>query len=115
MGRGGEGEPGPTPEGSGPTLQESEPTPEDRPDGALFVYGELCRAEVLLRVLGRIPVAAPALLLEHRRRRNPDTGYYEVYRSPDGYVAGLLLSGLADDELERLDTFEDVGGGLYRR
>lgn len=98
--------------------REGQPVPEpgDRdPDAALFVYGELCRAEVLLDVLGRIPPAVPALLLDHRRRRNPDTGYYEAYPSVDGYVAGLLLQEITDGELTRLDDFEHVDDGLYRR
>lgn len=79
----------------------------------LFAYGELCKLSVLRRVLGRVPPAVPGLLCDHARRRGAD-GFYRVRPSPGSSVAGLTLE-VRDEDLSRLDAFEDVDGGLYRR
>lgn len=81
----------------------------------LFVYGELCRAAVLRQNLERLPVAALAMLPEHARRRNLDSGYFEVQPTPGAQVAGMLLQDLSATELLALDELEKVGTGLYQR
>ena len=58
---------------------------------ALFVYGELRRAEVLRRLVGRLPPAEPALVQDHVRRPDPVSGYYRVVPAPGACVVGLLL------------------------
>lgn len=79
----------------------------------LFVYGELCKLEVLRRVIGRVPGAVPALLMDHRRRR-AEHGHFEIFPAPGGRVAGLVLD-VGEDDLPLLDRFEDVDAGVYRR
>lgn len=78
----------------------------------LFVYGELRRAEVLRRLLGRLPDAEPAVVIDHHRRRDPQTGYFRVTPAAEARVAGLLLRGIDDEELGRIDAYEGPG---YRR
>lgn len=81
----------------------------------LFVYGELCQAEVIVGLLGRMPICVPALLHDHQRELNAATGYYQARPSTGRQVVGLLFREVAADELQRLDEFEDVANGLYRR
>jgi len=81
----------------------------------LFVYGELCRAETIVGLLGRMPICVPALLQNHRREINPATGYYQAHPAVGQQVVGLLFLEIAADEIERLDEFEEVAIGLYRR
>lgn len=84
-------------------------------DQRLFVYGELCKPAVLMAQLGRVPAAVPAVLDGYRRRRSPETGYYRAEPRDGARLAGLLLRGLRAAELERLDEYEGVAGGEYRR
>lgn len=81
----------------------------------LFVYGELCKPVVLLRQLGRVPPVSPAVAPGYRRRRNDRTGYFEAVSGDGDSLPGLLLRELDEDELARLDVFENVEGGQYRR
>jgi gamma-glutamylcyclotransferase (GGCT)/AIG2-like uncharacterized protein YtfP len=81
----------------------------------MFVYGELCKPSVLLEILGRVPVAEPALLDGFRREINPATGYFRVARHPSAIIAGLLLKGIEMVELEKIDAFENVEGGECER
>lgn len=78
----------------------------------LFVYGELRRAEVVRRLLERLPDAEPALLMNHRRHRDEASGYFCAVPVEGARVVGLLLSGLDARELERIDEYEGQG---YRR
>jgi gamma-glutamylcyclotransferase (GGCT)/AIG2-like uncharacterized protein YtfP len=81
----------------------------------LFVYGELCKPAVLRRVIGRVPVAEPALLEGYRRDLNTASGYFRARRRADAVIAGLLLAGIEAAELRRLDEFENVADGEYDR
>lgn len=69
---------------------------------------------VLEEQLGRVPAARVALALGHRRRRAA-SGYFEMTPAPGERVSGLLLEGLSRAEIERLDRFEGVATGAYRR
>jgi gamma-glutamylcyclotransferase (GGCT)/AIG2-like uncharacterized protein YtfP len=82
---------------------------------SLFVYGELCKPAVLREVLGRVPCAEPALLAGYARLLSPETGYFRAVASNDALIVGLLFVEIADDEIEVLDDFENVGGGEYER
>jgi len=86
-----------------------------RADERLFVYGELCKPAVLMAQLGRVPSAVPAVLEGYRRSRTPETGYYRAEPRQGARLPGLLLRGLEARELERLDEYENVAGGEYRR
>ena len=81
----------------------------------MFVYGELCKPLVLLEILGRVPSSEPALLDGFSRKANPETGYFHAVRHPTDLIAGLLLKSIKRNELEKLDCFENVGGGEYER
>lgn len=81
----------------------------------LFVYGELCKSAVLLRQLGRVPPISPAVVQGYRRRRNERTGYFEAVPEDGHSLPGLLLRQLDEDDLARLDVFENVEAGQYRR
>jgi len=81
----------------------------------LFVYGELCKTEVLLATLARVPTAELAMLPEYRRTRDERGSYFRVVPAAGGVVVGLLLDGIDDGDLEALDAFENVRGGEYRR
>lgn len=81
----------------------------------LFVYGELCKPAVLRRQLGRMPPVSPAVARGYRRRRNPRTGYFEALSGDADSLPGLLLRELEEDDLARLDVFESVEDGRYRR
>ena len=79
------------------------------------MYGELCRAETIVALLGRMPICVPALLHEYQREINPANGYYRARPVAGQQIVGLLFSEIAAAELERLDEFEDVANGLYQR
>lgn len=84
-------------------------------DQRLFVYGELCKPAVLMAQLRRVPTAVPAVLEGYRRRRSSETGYYRAEPQEGARLPGLLLRGLDAAELDRLDAYEEVEGGKYRR
>jgi gamma-glutamylcyclotransferase (GGCT)/AIG2-like uncharacterized protein YtfP len=77
----------------------------------LFVYGTLRDPACLEQVIGRRVPSRPARLLGYERR---EAAYPYVVESPDGVVDGLLLDGLDDAALARLDRYEDEGR-LYAR
>ncbi len=81
----------------------------------LFAYGELCRAEIVVGLLGRMPVCALALLPDHVRELDPATGYYRARSAAGHQIIGLLFGELSGVEMQRLDEFEDVAHGLYQR
>lgn len=81
----------------------------------LFAYGGLTRPEVMERLLGRLPPYRPAVLYNHRRVLDEETGFFRVVPSQGSKVDGLLYEGLSEAELAKLDEYEEVGRGLYRR
>ncbi len=81
----------------------------------LFVYGELCRAETIVGVLGRMPVCVPALLPDHVRELDPATGYYMARPAAGKQIVGLLFGEISAVEIGLLDEFEEVAQGLYQR
>ena len=81
----------------------------------LFAYGELCKPAVLVELIGRVPLAQPALLHGYRRELDRGTGYYVAIPRDGASIAGLLLDGLGAAELLVLDRYEDVAGGEYQR
>ena len=81
----------------------------------LFVYGELCKPPVLLEVIGRVPVAEPAVLHGFVRELNAETGYFRVRELADSVVVGLLLRNIETQDFDALDRFENVAAGEYTR
>lgn len=81
----------------------------------LFVYGELRKPRVLQEQLGRVPPMVPALLPGYGRRRKPASPYYEAVAAQGALLVGLLLEGLGEEDFLRLDAYEGVARGEYRR
>ncbi len=88
-------------------------------DGAavlpVFVCGQSCAAQLLQLKLGRVPLAAVAVLAEYQRARDPASGRFDVLPLADGRLPGLLLSGLTVTDLQRLDEVEREGTRCNRR
>ncbi|MEX0371703.1 MAG: NUDIX domain-containing protein [Tateyamaria sp.] len=80
----------------------------------LFFYGTLRHVPLLVTVLGRDAVAldvSEASLPGYAALSGPD-GLYPVLRQvPDATTQGVLVGGLTDDDIERLDFYE--GGFDY--
>uniref|UniRef100_A0A0A9VPL8 Putative gamma-glutamylcyclotransferase n=1 Tax=Arundo donax TaxID=35708 RepID=A0A0A9VPL8_ARUDO len=75
---------------------------------SVFVYGSLMAEEVVRAVLKRVPPAAPALLPNHHRFNIKDRIYPAILPVESKKVAGMVIMGVTDEELEVLDAFEDV-------
>ena len=91
------------------------PLPPAAHDVRLFAYGELCKPAVLVELIGRVPLAEPALLHGYRRELVRETGYYLAIPRDGASIAGLLFDELGAAELLVLDRYEDVAGGEYER
>lgn len=78
----------------------------------MFVYGTLMFDEVLLALLGRVPAARRALLVDHARLAVRGAVYPGVVPRAGTAVEGLLLDGLTASELQRLDDYES---SMYER
>jgi gamma-glutamylcyclotransferase (GGCT)/AIG2-like uncharacterized protein YtfP len=87
-----------------------------------FFYGTLMAPSVLYRVIYGNPKPTPAqirqttstsaLLDGYQRRKVRGCDYPAITTSEGGSVRGLLVTGLTDEHLDRLDTFE---GFQYER
>jgi gamma-glutamylcyclotransferase (GGCT)/AIG2-like uncharacterized protein YtfP len=65
-------------------------------------------------VTGRAFAASPARLRGHRREHPPGS-YAFVVPDETASVEGILLDGIDDDALARLDAYEDEGRLYVRR
>ncbi|MCX4823169.1 gamma-glutamylcyclotransferase [Streptomyces sp. NBC_01142] len=72
---------------------------------SLFVYGSLTFTEVLDAVLGRVPEHRPAAAAGWRAAPLHDRPFPGLVRG-DRAVAGLVLSGLSEQEWQLADDFE---------
>lgn len=81
----------------------------------LFAYGSLCREEVVRRLLGRVPKKVGAKLRGYARRELLAFPYPFVVEERGSKVEGVLYLGVSENELEKLDWYEDVEEGLYAR
>ncbi|MCB2110844.1 MAG: gamma-glutamylcyclotransferase [Defluviimonas sp.] len=77
-----------------------------------FFYGTLRDPDLLRLVIGRTPVATPATLPGHSVLQAAD-GAYPVLVPAGAGAAGLLVSGLEEEDRARLDFYE--GGFAYGR
>ncbi|CAL5040363.1 unnamed protein product [Urochloa decumbens] len=80
------------------------------PAGAhsVFVYGSLMADEVVRTILKRVPPAAPAILPNYHRFNIKGRIYPAILPVESNKVAGLVVMGVTDEELQVLDAFEDV-------
>ena len=80
----------------------------------LFGYGEFLRDEVLQTVLGRVPTKLPASLAGFKRVLEKSTGFFNVVPARRSVVEGIVLTDLSDEDLEKLDWFEEAAALYYR-
>ncbi|KAF8772149.1 hypothetical protein HU200_006147 [Digitaria exilis] len=64
--------------------------------------------EVVRAILNRVPPAAPALLPNYHRFNVKGRVYPGILPVDSKKVAGMVLMGVTDEELQLLDAFEDV-------
>lgn len=81
----------------------------------LFAYGTLLDAEFLGHLLERPVAAEPARLEGYRVEILAGFDWPVLVAEEGGTVEGRLYAGLGPVDLERLDAYEGVGEGLYRR
>lgn len=81
----------------------------------LFVYGTLTDPTFTRNLLEHMVVAIPARLPGFETVRFEGFDYPTVMESEDGSVDGALYRGLGEEDFRRLDAYEGVGEGLYRR
>ncbi|WVZ78623.1 hypothetical protein U9M48_026305 [Paspalum notatum var. saurae] len=82
----------------------------------VFVYGSLMADEVVRAILKRVPLAVPAILQDYldlrfhsicRHRFNIKGRIYPaILPAESKKVAGLVITGITDEELQVLDAFE---------
>ncbi|AQK66897.1 AIG2-like protein D [Zea mays] len=75
---------------------------------SVFVYGSLMADEVVRTILKRVPPAAPALLPNYHRFNIKGRIYPAILPVESKRVAGRVIMGVTDEELQLLDAFEDV-------
>lgn len=88
------------------------PPPRDLP---LFAYGTLADPAFAARLLERAPDHEPARLLDFERLHLEGFDYPTVFEAAGETVDGLAYRDLAAEEIERIDAYEGVAEGLYRR
>jgi gamma-glutamylcyclotransferase (GGCT)/AIG2-like uncharacterized protein YtfP len=80
--------------------------------GALFAYGTLRFPEVLQELLGRVPELTEGTATGWRVAALTDRTYPGLIWAPGATAAGVLITGLADDEWQLLDRYEDDDYGI---
>lgn len=78
----------------------------------LFVYGSLCDEALRRRLLRRDVATQPAYLNGYRAFFLTGEPYPALRRFKSAITVGLLLSGLNQIDMRRLDRYE---GSLYQR
>lgn len=81
----------------------------------LFVYGTLRDVDRQRGWLGREPQSRPARLEGYRQTPHPFGPWPAARPDPSASIEGLLLEELSEKDLTRLDEYEGVREGLYRR
>jgi gamma-glutamylcyclotransferase (GGCT)/AIG2-like uncharacterized protein YtfP len=81
----------------------------------LFAYGTLTDEAVVAGLLERPVTAETARLLGFELLELEGFGYPTAFAAEGEEVDGKLYRGLTEEELHRLDAYEGVGEGLYRR
>lgn len=81
----------------------------------LFVYGTLRDVNRQRGWLGREPPSRPARLEGYRLGPHAFGPWPAAGPAPSGSIDGVLLEDLSEADLLRLDEYEGVREGLYRR
>ncbi len=94
---------------------ENQPPASERPL-PLFAFGRVLDERFVADLLERPVPAEPCLLPGHGVVELGGGSRWQVLRpEEDGVVAGRLYRGLDGADFERLDAYQGVGEGLYRR
>ena len=77
-------------------------------DCAVFVCGALMSPDFTAGVIGRAPAVCPALAPGFARGYGmvDDKQIHFMRREPGGMLPGMAILGLSEDELEKLEAFE---------
>lgn len=85
----------------------------------LFAYGLLTFPDILQAITGKQYQTQPALLREHRRyglNQSPLSAAVPILlEETNAITEGVLLLDLSDDDLVKLDQFEEIDSGHYQR
>lgn len=81
----------------------------------LFAYGTLMDEALVRELLGRVPRSQPAVLRGFRTDRHPTAPHDTAELDPKASIPGKMYDGVSADELERIDAYEEVPQGRYRR
>ncbi len=84
-------------------------------DLPLFVYGTLTDGTFVGHLLEHPVEGEPAVLVDFERLELVGFDYPVVVEAPGERVEGLIYRGLSAEEFRRLDAYEGVAEGLYRR
>ena len=76
----------------------------------IFVCGRLMEPEFLSSIIGRQAAMAPAVAIDCSRAWENYEGnpYIFLKKSKGGFVPGMVLLGLASQEREKLNRFEEI-------
>ena len=81
----------------------------------LFVYGTLVDPVFTANLLEHAVAPVEARLPGFEEVRFEGFEYSTVLASEGGSVTGILYRGFGEEDFRRLDAYEGVGEGLYRR
>lgn len=81
----------------------------------LFAYGTLADEAFVAGLLERPVRSEAARLLDFELLELEGFGYPTVFAAEGEEVAGTLYRGLTSEDFRRLDAYEGVDEGLYRR
>uniref|UniRef100_A0A1J3FII2 Putative gamma-glutamylcyclotransferase n=1 Tax=Noccaea caerulescens TaxID=107243 RepID=A0A1J3FII2_NOCCA len=84
----------------------------DAPSHNVFVYGSILEPAVAAVILDRTPDTVPAILHGYHRYKLKGRSHPCIVPLESGKVKGLVMTGLSDAELNKLDVAE---GSLYER
>lgn len=99
-------------DGRGATRRYTDTVPRQLP---LFAYGTLTDEALVAGLLERPVRSEPARLLDFELLELEGFGYPTVFAAEGEEVEGKLYRGLTPEDLRRLDAYEGVEEGLYRR
>ena len=76
----------------------------------IFVCGKLMEPSFISTIIGREPAMAPTVALNCRRAWQDYEGkpYIFLKKSEEGFVPGMALLGITDQERKKLDEFEEI-------
>jgi hypothetical protein len=81
----------------------------------VFAFGAQLEEEFVAQLLEHSVNSRPARLTGYRAARLANVDWSVLIAEEGATVDGRIICGLLADDLERIDAYEGVGEGLYRR